>query len=81
VNTGASVVIVGITPGRRQARNALLEAHKHLHAGDGYEIAARAAKSFLQKKPHELLSAETNADLIDAARARLRKIVAQLAIA
>lgn len=43
---GARVVIVGITPGRQQARNALLEARRRLRAGASESDAMAAAKVF-----------------------------------
>lgn len=46
INPDARLVVVGITPGRQQTENALLEAQRHLRAGASMDIAARAAKSF-----------------------------------
>jgi hypothetical protein len=46
LNRGAKVVLVGITPGPTQARNALLEAHKRLKEGSSIESALREAKRF-----------------------------------
>jgi len=42
----ARVVIVGITPGEQQARNALIAARKHLLGGSGPTSALAAAKVF-----------------------------------
>lgn len=44
VNTQAKIVLVGITPGFTQTRNALLEAQKQLKAGANYATALQAAK-------------------------------------
>ena len=44
VNPSARIVLVGITPGRQQALNALLEAQRRLRAGEPLEAVARAAK-------------------------------------
>lgn len=44
VNLHARVVLVGITPGRQQARNALLAAWPHLVAGADLRTASKAAK-------------------------------------
>ena len=46
VTAGARIVIVGITPGRQQMRNALLELHKHLCSGRTSIEALAAAKVF-----------------------------------
>lgn len=46
VNLGARIVIVGITPGRQQMRNALLEAHRQLRAGRSAMEAMAASKVF-----------------------------------
>lgn len=46
VNLSAKVVIVGITPGRQQARNALMKARQALLSGASGEQAMRAAKVF-----------------------------------
>ncbi len=46
VNTDARVVIVGVTPGRQQMRNALLEARRCLRAGHSESQAMAAAKVF-----------------------------------
>lgn len=46
VNADAEVVIVGITPGRQQARNALLEARRRLLAGESEAAALAAAKTY-----------------------------------
>ncbi len=46
VNREADVVIVGITPGRQQMRNALLEAHRILKSGGSDDEAMGAAKIF-----------------------------------
>ena len=46
VNQDADVVIVGLTPGRQQMRNALIEAQRCLMAGHSDEEAMRAAKIF-----------------------------------
>ena len=46
VNLNADIVIVGLTPGRQQMRNALLEARRCLNAGFGDEAAKSAAKVF-----------------------------------
>jgi hypothetical protein len=45
INKNARLVICGITPGRRQAIDALLEAHRQLKAGVDVTNAARAAKA------------------------------------
>jgi hypothetical protein len=44
VNTSARVVIVGITPGRRQASDALVAARRLLLSGDDLAAASKAAK-------------------------------------
>jgi hypothetical protein len=44
VNRSARVVLVGITPGRQQAVNALLEARRQLVAGRDVDAASKAAK-------------------------------------
>jgi hypothetical protein len=44
INTNARVVLVGITPGKQQAVNALLEALRQLVAGRDVDAAARSAK-------------------------------------
>ena len=44
VNPSARVVIVGITPGRHQMRNAVLEASRRLKAGSAPDAALAAAK-------------------------------------
>lgn len=44
VNPQARVVLVGITPGRTQANNALAEARRQLQAGESVEQALHAAK-------------------------------------
>lgn len=44
VNPGARVVLVGITPGRTQAVNALVEAKRQLTSGAAPEQALRSAK-------------------------------------
>jgi hypothetical protein len=44
VNPDARVVLVGITPGRQQAVQALLEARRHLMSGRALEDVAKAAK-------------------------------------
>ena len=46
VNLNAGIVIVGLTPGRQQMRNALLEARRCLKAGFSDEAAKSAAKVF-----------------------------------
>ncbi len=46
VNQDADVVIVGLTPGRQQMRNALIEAQRCLMAGHSDQEAMRAAKIF-----------------------------------
>lgn len=46
VNEEARIVLVGITPGRQQARNALLEMNRQLLQGANVLDAARAAKKF-----------------------------------
>jgi len=46
VNEQARIVLVGITPGRQQARNALLEFRRQLVRGVSVKEAARAAKQF-----------------------------------
>ena len=46
INRDARVVIVGMTPGRQQMRNAIIEARRLLLAGNSLEEAARAAKVF-----------------------------------
>lgn len=46
INHRADIVIVGLTPGRQQMRNALVEARKCLKAGHGDEAAKSAAKVF-----------------------------------
>jgi hypothetical protein len=44
VNGAARVVLVGITPGRQQAVNALVEARRQLQLGRPLDVAAKAAK-------------------------------------
>ncbi|MPR06296.1 hypothetical protein [Microvirga tunisiensis] len=44
VNSRARVVLVGLTPGRQQAVNALLEARRQLVAGHDIDAASKAAK-------------------------------------
>lgn len=46
VNEKADIVIVGITPGRQQMRNALLEVHRILKSGAGDDEAVASAKVF-----------------------------------
>nr|WP_246709461.1 hypothetical protein [Bradyrhizobium sp. 6(2017)] len=46
IQHGAKVVVVGITPGAQQARNALLEARRQLIAGASNAIALQKAKVF-----------------------------------
>lgn len=46
IQRSARLVIVGITPGAQQARNALIEARRRLLAGCDHETALRAAKVF-----------------------------------
>ena len=46
IEHGAKLVLVGITPGEQQARNALLEARRRLIAGNDYPSALKAAKTF-----------------------------------
>ena len=46
VNRQARVVIVGLTPGRQQMRNALQEARRLLVSGASLEVAAAGAKAF-----------------------------------
>lgn len=46
IQRSARLVIVGITPGAQQARNALVEARRQLIAGSDHETALRAAKVF-----------------------------------
>ncbi|SIO47998.1 Uracil DNA glycosylase superfamily protein [Bradyrhizobium erythrophlei] len=46
IQQGAKVVIVGITPGEQQARNALLEARRQLIAGASHKTALEKAKVF-----------------------------------
>jgi hypothetical protein len=46
VNLHAKIVIVGLTPGRQQMRNALLEAHRQLLSGKSVDEALAAAKVF-----------------------------------
>jgi hypothetical protein len=46
VNPKARIVIVGMTPGRQQMRNALAEAHRQLVSGSTNEAACKAAKVF-----------------------------------
>jgi len=46
VNDGADVVIIGVTPGRQQMRNALVEAQRCLKAGQSEQDAMKAAKIF-----------------------------------
>ncbi|MGH7090566.1 MAG: hypothetical protein ACREFQ_16855, partial [Stellaceae bacterium] len=46
VNLAARLVIVGLTPGRQQMRNALYEARRLLVAGASIEAAAQAAKVY-----------------------------------
>ena len=45
-NRGADVVIVGLTPGRQQMRNALIEAQRCLQAGHTEQEAMKSAKIF-----------------------------------
>jgi hypothetical protein len=46
VNLAAKVVVVGLTPGRQQMRNALLQASRSLRSGRSDHDAAAAAKVF-----------------------------------
>ena len=46
IQHSAKVVIVGITPGEQQARNALLEARRQLIAGASQAMALSKAKVF-----------------------------------
>jgi hypothetical protein len=46
IERGARLVIVGITPGAQQARNALVEARRQLIGRSDHETALRAAKVF-----------------------------------
>ena len=46
INRDAEVVIVGLTPGRQQMRNALIEAQRCLKAGHAETDALKAAKKF-----------------------------------
>lgn len=46
VNVGARIVIAGITTGRHQIRNALIDLHRQLHAGRATVEALAAAKVF-----------------------------------
>lgn len=46
IERGAKVVIVGITPGEQQARNALLEARRQLISGVSHATALEKAKVF-----------------------------------
>jgi hypothetical protein len=46
VNLGAEIVIVGLTPGRQQMRNGLMEAKRCLMSGMSEVEALRAAKTF-----------------------------------
>ena len=46
IERGAKLVIVGITPGAQQARNALAEARRNLLAGASVDAALRAAKTY-----------------------------------
>lgn len=46
VNKAARIVIVGLTPGRQQMRNALMEARRVLQAGGTSQNAMEAAKVF-----------------------------------
>jgi hypothetical protein len=46
INAKADIVIVGITPGRQQMRNALLEAHRILRSGGSDDDAMAGAKIF-----------------------------------
>lgn len=44
INTQAKIVLVGMTPGFTQARNALIEAQRRLKAGESHSAALMAAK-------------------------------------
>lgn len=44
VNTAAKLVLVGITPGRQQATNALAEVRRQVMLGNSLDAAAKAAK-------------------------------------
>lgn len=44
INSEAKVVLVGITPGFTQLKNAFIEAHKHLNAGSSNEVTLLATK-------------------------------------
>jgi len=46
IEHGAKVVVVGITPGEQQARNALLEARRQLISGASHSTALEKAKVF-----------------------------------
>ena len=66
VNRNARVVLVGITPGRQQAVNALVEARRQLVAGQGIEAASKAAKetaSFSGKMRPKLVEMLDHVDL------------------
>ena len=45
VNTGAKLVLVGITPGRQQATTALAEVRRQIMLGNSLDAAAKAAKA------------------------------------
>lgn len=44
INSGAKLVLVGLTPGRQQARNSLIEANRQLAMGSSLEVSAHTAK-------------------------------------
>ncbi|TFW34667.1 hypothetical protein [Massilia horti] len=69
VNTGARVVIVGITPGFNQWKNAIKEAQRQLSSG---------ADPFLGRKDKAALSSKTDSGRIDAARVALLAQMAAL---
>lgn len=46
VNPNARIVICGITPGLQQAKNALNELRRSLHAGEPTDVAMQSAKEF-----------------------------------
>lgn len=85
VNDGADVVIVGVTPGRQQAADALKVLRRTLVAGASLDEAARLAKESASFKGgmrslgarlmdhfglHELFGLTSTAELFGAARAR-----------
>jgi hypothetical protein len=65
INRDAQIVIVGLTPGRQQMRNAILEARRLLRAGASIDEAPAGAKV------HASFSGPMRRNLVDIGVARL----------